>query len=58
MISQSLLDALWEYSFLGVPLVMLFWIIVIVVVAVVLERLITRYLKGFAKRVHFGGERN
>lgn len=52
MISQSPFDVLWEYSFLGVPLVMVFWLIAIVVVAVVLERLITLYLRRFAKRLH------
>jgi len=52
MILQSPFDVLWEYSFLGIPLVMFFWMVIIVVVAVVLERLITLYLRRFAKRVH------
>jgi len=52
MILQGSLDVLWEYSFMGIPLAMFFWIITIIVVAVVLERLITRYLRRFARRIH------
>jgi small-conductance mechanosensitive channel len=49
---ESFLSFLDSYIFLGVDLSTILLIVVIAAVAVILERLITRYLLRFAKRAH------
>jgi MscS family membrane protein len=47
---QDFFNYLESTTFLGVSLSTIFWIATIAIVAAVLERVITRYLRGFAKR--------
>jgi small-conductance mechanosensitive channel len=49
---MGLEDYLYNTMFLGVPLVTYIYLIIIAVVSLALERLITRYLRRFAKRTH------
>jgi small-conductance mechanosensitive channel len=49
---QDFFDYLNSQSIFGVSLMTIFWIAFIAVVASVLERVVTRYLRKFAKRAH------
>ena len=49
---MGLEDYLYNTIFLGVPLITYIYLIIIAVVSITLERLITRYLRRFAKRTH------
>ncbi|MEM2971026.1 MAG: mechanosensitive ion channel [Candidatus Bathyarchaeia archaeon] len=52
MTAQEFFEPLESQTFLGINLSTIVWIIVVGAVALVLERVITRYLQRFAKRTH------
>jgi small-conductance mechanosensitive channel len=52
MNGQDLFEYLESQTFFGISLLTIMWIIVVGAVALILERIITRYLRKFAKRTH------